>query len=313
MGKLLAIGLAVMDVVLKPINVLDYSIDSQTLDAFTMTTGGDTMNAAINAHFLGLEADLISKQACDSVGDFVVNRLESLGMTTQYVVSEPEGVGSISVVMINDQGDRTFYGRRGVNINLKFEEIDLSIMDNGYDVLLFNSFYALADLVGENGAKILKAAKDRGMITVTDLVEDRYGLGFEALRPCLPYIDYFLPSMLEAGQHAHETDVEKIADFYLEHGAKNIGIKLGDKGSYFKNADTSFYTPAYKVPVVDTTGAGDAFVGGFAVAAAKGWDVRRCCQFASAVGSHAVMHLGTTTTPPTMEAIEKLMAEYPTK
>ena len=102
-------------------------------------------------------------------------------------------------------------------------------------------------------------------------------------------------------------DVEKMADFFLEAGAKNVAIKLGGDGCYFKNAEEAFYGPAFDIKPVDTTGAGDAFVSGFMTALMLGKSNRECVRYASATGSYACTFIGTTTHSPSMEELEAFM------
>ena len=88
-------------------------------------------------------------------------------------------------------------------------------------------------------------------------------------------------------------------------------IKLGSKGCYVKHKDSEGIQIATyeKVPVVDTSGAGDSFCAGFLAGLAKGWEIRKCAQFANAVGSHCVMSLGTTTGIKPMKDILSFMEQ----
>lgn len=71
--------------------------------------------------------------------------------------------------------------------------------------------------------------------------------------------------------------------------------KIGARGCYIKNRDGETHAiPSYRVPVVDTTGAGDSFAAGFLAGIVQGWDLERCGRFANAVGAHCVMALGAT-------------------
>ena len=87
---------------------------------------------------------------------------------------------------------------------------------------------------------MLKAAKERGVITSMDVTSDRSGRWKGILDPCWPYLDYFLPSIEQASQIAGTEDPRAIADFFLDRGVKNVAVKLGSRGSYFKNRQTAF-------------------------------------------------------------------------
>ena len=83
------------------------------------------------------------------------------------------------------------------------------------------------------------------------------------MRDVLPHIDYFLPSYKEARALTGTSDPAEMARILMAAGVRHIAIKLGGDGCLFRDNDTEFRVPAYQVPVVDTCGAGDAFVGGF--------------------------------------------------
>jgi sugar/nucleoside kinase (ribokinase family) len=115
--------------------------------------------------------------------------------------------------------------------------------------------------------------------------------------PCLPYVDYFLPSLAEA--RALAGGIEEPADiarFLIDAGAKVVALKMGERGSYLRSADgTAFSEPVFQVPVVDGLGSGDAYVAGFLAGVLRGWDLPRCARFATAVGACCVTALGATT------------------
>ena len=131
-------------------------------------------------------------------------------------------------------------------------------------ILQLSSTFHLPNFDGANGAaSLLKMAQEIGVITSMDVTKDPTGRWNEILSPCYPYLDYFLPSEEQAMLLAGTEDVEAMADFFLKGGVKCVVIKLGSRGCFCKTAQLSFYCGCYDVPVVETTGAGDAFVAGF--------------------------------------------------
>ena len=103
---------------------------------------------------------------------------------------------------------------------------------------------------------------------------------------------------------------EEQADVFLSWGAKNVVIKLGEDGCLVRNANESFRTPIYKTRcVVDTTGAGDNFVASFLTGVLKGWDLKKCSEFAAAAGSICVEKVGATAAIESLEQVENRMKE----
>ena len=127
-------------------------------------------------------------------------------------------------------------------------------------------------------------------------------------------IDYFTPNETEASfyvDHNVETheDAEKAAMQLIEKGIKNVVITLGEKGAFFANNDEKFSLPIANLsnPVVDTTGAGDAFNAGFAAALTEGQNIKDALKFASATAGLSTTKIGTANSMPSREEIDKLL------
>ena len=98
-----------------------------------------------------------------------------------------------------------------------------------------------------------------------------------------------------AGLLTGKKNTPEIADTFLNYGIKTVVIKLGPKGCYVKTTDNEFTSGAFPVKtVVDTLGAGDAFVAGFLAGTVKGWRIEKICRFANAVGACCVTAPGAS-------------------
>ena len=140
---------------------------------------------------------------------------------------------------------------------------------------------------------MIAAAKKAGALVCADVVYDDHGsASFSDYGECLKEIDYFFPNDDEAQKITGERDLEKMADYFLSCGIKNVVIKAGKQGCFFKNQLESFTVPAFSVKAVDTTGAGDNFASGFITALLEGKNHRECCRFAHAVAAIAVESVG---------------------
>ena len=92
-------------------------------------------------------------------------------------------------------------------------------------------------------------------------------------------------------------------------GAKAVTITLGDKGSITASGNEVFQTPAFKVDVVDTTGAGDVFHGGYIYGLLQKWDIKNVVRFASAFAALKCKKLGGRAGIPTLEEVENLLTD----
>ena len=134
----------------------------------------------------------------------------------------------------------------------------------------------------------------------------------ELVGPCLPHVDYFLPSLEEArmlagGLHDHRD----VARFLIDAGASVVGLKMGEHGSYVRAADgTELTVPILPVAAIDALGAGDAYVAGFLAGIVHGWDLEQCARFATATGASCVTALGATTGIKSFEETLLLMQSF---
>ena len=104
-----------------------------------------------------------------------------------------------------------------------------------------------------------------------------------------------------------------MAEFFIGLGAKNVVIKLGRRGAFFREAGgRSYRIAAYEqVKAVDTTGAGDAFCAGYLCGLAQGWGMEECGAFANAVAAHCVTQIGASAGIRPMEQIRRFMEQSP--
>ncbi|RVC56764.1 kinase, partial [Mesorhizobium sp. M00.F.Ca.ET.038.03.1.1] len=139
----------------------------------------------------------------------------------------------------------------------------------------------------------LKRAKELGRVTTFDLIQATPET-WKLVEPCLPYIDYFVPSIDEAGEMAYDRDPARVAAFFKARGVKNCIITLGADGVHVSpEHGEDFHLPAFEAEVFDTTGCGDSFTAGIIVGVVRGWDLRQSARFASAVAAKVAMGLGS--------------------
>jgi len=86
-------------------------------------------------------------------------------------------------------------------------------------------------------------------------------------------------------------------------------IKLGEKGCFIRSGTKNFIVPAFDVNPVDTTGAGDSFVGGFLAGLMRGWDIERCARLGNGVAGFKTQFIGATTSQMSMERVLEFMGE----
>lgn len=289
----ICLGIFVADVLAKPITKIPDRGKLELFDEMELHTGGCANNTAIGLARLGISAGAMGKVGEDGFGDFVINNLKRNGVDTRGIRRTREANTSLTFVMIAPDGERSFLHYVGANGTIKLQDIDFDLI-GGSKILHIGGFFLMPGFDGEPTAEVLRRAKEMGVTVSLDTCWDSRGNWMKLLEPCLPYVDIFLPSIEEAKMLSGREDPEEISRFFLDYGVQIVGLKMGERGSYVRTKDEAVREPAYKVDVVDATGAGDAFVAGFLAGYIMGWDLHRCVKLANATGAACVTAIGTT-------------------
>ena len=296
MAEVTCVGNIVADVVGRPIDALPERGRLLPVERIGLFPGGCGANTATGLAKLGIETALIGKIGNDGFGDFMAAHFEKAGLDLGGLERDAHAATSATIVIGHADGERSFLHDAGANAALTLEDIDFKRVRHS-KILVVAGVFLMPALDGEPMAELLRRARTAGVITVLDTAWDAGGRWLTLLGPCLPHLDYFLPSFDEAVMLADgRKDPEAIADFFLERGVGTVGLKLGAEGCYLKSKTGEAHKiPALPAQVQDTLGAGNAFVAGFTAALAKGWPLERCGQFACAVGACVVGSVGATT------------------
>ena len=152
-----------------------------------------------------------------------------------------------------------------------------------------------------------KQAKEKGLIVLLNPAPAR-NLSDELIR----VVDYIVPNETELGLLSGKpvndlASIEEAGRTLLSRGVKNIIVTLGEKGAMILNKEGIKLIPSFKVKVVDTTAAGDAFIGGMAVGLMNGKSLEDAVQYGCACGSLAVTKFGAQPSMPTLEEVNKLL------
>ena len=304
----LNIGIIVADIPVKlPVSTLDFKADTIRVSEIDMTAGGDAANSSIVLAGLEKKVALLGALGNDGTGNLVRGIIKSKGVDTGYVRMKEGVQTSISIVLVNSEGDRTFVCTRGNNMTLCLQDLDFSLIGQTRHINLSSLF--AHPLLEKEGIAFFQAAKDAGVTISADVGHDNYHTGFEGVARLLQYIDLFMPSYAEASYMTGETEPKRMADYFVRNtGEKIVVIKLGAEGCYVYEKGKGYSVPAFQVNSVDTTGAGDNFVAGFISAHLDGMEIHECARFACATAAISIQHLGATSLYTTLPNIHKLLS-----
>ena len=287
---MLCCGNLVLDILVRPVAGLAWGATTW-VEAIQQSVGGNGANTSFALATLGNPVRLLADAGADEFGDRVLRKLESAGVDLSFVVRSGLPTAR-SVVLVHPGGARALLHQPGASRDAFAAGFEFTAdLIAGCDRFHLANIFALPALE-PLAAGLLRDARQAGLHTSLDTGWDARGGWMKALAPCLPGVDLLFVNEEEAHRLTGHTEPEAAARIFREHGAADVVVKLGERGCAVFAASESFYAPGFTVPVADTTGAGDCFVGGFLAALQRGYEYRDAARFANAVGALSVRHLG---------------------
>jgi sugar/nucleoside kinase (ribokinase family) len=292
---IICLGILVADVVGWPLHSVPDPGRLVLVDEMGLYTGGCAVNAATALATLGLPVEAIGKLGSDPFGDFVVNAMQERGIGTRGVKRDVQAGTSVTMVLVDPDGERRFVHYIGANAHLTINDVSMQLVEDA-SILHIGGSLVLPGMDGEPTAELLQRARAAGVTTFLDTVWDDTGRWMKLLEPSLQYIDYFIPSLPEAQAIVSLNEPEEVARTLIDdHGVGTVALKMGADGCLVMAAEKdTIRLPAFEVEVVDATGAGDAFAAGFIAGVWHGWSLERTARFASAVGALCVTGVGAS-------------------
>jgi sugar/nucleoside kinase (ribokinase family) len=305
------IGNICTDIFVKPLNRLPEKGQLVFLDSMKVEAGGCGLNPSIYLANMGFRTAILGKIGNDAFGDYIAKTLQHANVDISGLKRDNAMPTSATVVAIDEGGERTLMHYLGTNGTLNSKDIDMDVLDSTH-LLFIGGAFLMPAFVGTDMARVLKSAKQKGLICALDTAWDARGKWMETLEPCLAYLDWFLPSYEEAVELSGSTDVARVARFFQEKGAKNVVIKLGAKGCgvFYGNKNGVYVEPLKDIEVKDSSGAGDAFCAGFLTGLIKGWEPVKCAEFGNTLGALCVTEVGAITAARPFQAVLEFRSKH---
>ncbi len=285
------VGLACADVMARPVEALPRRGSLALVPKLEIHLGGLAGVTAAVLCRLGAKAAFMGRLGQDGFGDYIISALKSHGVDVSGVRRTTECGTSATVVLISEDGERTFLHHQGANVLTSESDVDFDLVQKS-KVLHWGGASITPGLDGEPIGLVFKKARAMGVKTSMDTCFDGKGVWFPHIEHALPHLDIAMSSIEEARCYTGKQTPEEIADFYRSFGVESVMVKMGAEGLYVRNGREAHRVPAHKVSVVDTTGTGDAACGGFLYGIIHGWDLLKCGRLANAVGALTVQVMG---------------------
>ena len=285
------VGLTILDISGRPIVAIPEKSNVGFIEEIRLNPAGTASGSLINAAKLGLECLPIAAVGNDEKGNFILDYYSRMEIDCSMIQRTDDAPTSATILPIRSNGDRPGWHCRGASDHLFVKEDDFDKVCDA-KVLHHGGTGLLNAMDHGQSAKLLKYAKAKGLTVTFDLIAPDTET-VELLKPILPHVDYFMPSMEEAEILSGESEPSDIVKFFMDLGVGTCVLKWGPKGSYVANVDGHFRVPAYEVEVSDTTGCGDSYCGGFIAGLVKGFDLENSCRLGTAASALVATALGS--------------------
>lgn len=304
MKQIVVIGSSNVDTTL---HVKKFPAPGETINAseVTMAAGGKGANQAVAAAKAGANTKFVSRVGEDGSGEYMIKQLKSYGVATEYVETTAGENTGHAYITLDEQGQNDIIIDHGANYVLSPEDVAAAsdLLDQVDCVI------AQFETPIKTTIAAFKLAKKNGALTILNPAPATAKIPQELLA----YTDIITPNETESAVITgipinNEADLKANAKKLHELGVENVVITYGDKGSYLSTANVEKLVPPFKVNAVDTTGAGDTFIGYLASKLNKDLsNFEEAGVFASRASSIAVQRLGAQPSIPTKQEVENAM------
>ncbi|WP_202319540.1 carbohydrate kinase family protein [Archaeoglobus neptunius] len=248
--------------------------------------GGSAANTIVGLSRLGVETAYIGKIGMDGEGKILAESFEEEGVGTEFII-RAEGRSGTAMIFVDESGNRAILVDPGVNDSIRYDEIDVDSARK-YNLIHLTSF------ICKNGLDSLNSQKK--IVEEFELVSFDPGMpyaerGLKDMEKIIRNTTVFLPSRQEI-EMLFNKNYREAAEDCLSMGVEVVAVKLGSEGCWIKTAGKEAAVKPFKVRVVDTTGAGDAFNAGFLYGFLRGRDVEGCGRLGNLVASYCIQKFG---------------------
>ncbi len=287
------------------------------VDRIQVHAGGVTGNNLTQVARLGASAGWLGLIGDDESGRLVVKAFVDDGLDISAIETIKGEQSTFTWIPVDKQGERCIYMFPNVNGKLTAAQV----------LTLFASKIKTAKHFHTEASQLplppvlqgMRIAREAGVRVIFDLdVAPSYfahaRLGSEKdLMAALQLVDVLKPCKAAAREITGETDYEKIVTKLLALGPKVVAVTMGAEGSLIASAGEMAHVPAFKVSVVDSTGAGDAFMGGLSYGLLQGWDRKQIGSFANACAAICCTKVGARAMGKSTEVMALVKSQRPSE
>ncbi|NMM63812.1 carbohydrate kinase [Clostridium sp. P21] len=289
---------------------------------FVKKAGGAPANVTAAIAKLGGKALFAGKVGKDAFGVFLKDTLDQVNVDTSMLIMDENSNTTLAFVSLKSDGERDFIFNRGADGLLKYEELEEQKIKASKIIHFGSATALLGGKSKETYLKIMEVSKKENIFIAfdpnyrVDLWKGRDTEFIEVSKFCMKYADFVKVSDEEIKIISGTDDLNKGLEIFHKLGAKIVAVTLGKEGTLISNGKLCTTVSSIKIKSIDSTGAGDAFVGAFLYKTAKLEDPKSLIErfdkieeitgFANKVGAIVCTKLGAIAALPTLKEIEKL-------
>lgn len=268
-------------------------------DFFHSGFGGKGANQAVMASRLGAKVKIITKVGDDVFGKMTKENYKILGISSNYIFTAKGAASGVSPILVEPSGKNMIVIIPGANLLLNSDDIKLASRLISEAKIIISQL----EVRDEPIIEAFSIARKYGLTTILNPAPARI-----LPKELISLTNILVPNETEAEllsgiEINNNNDIEKSAKILFDQGVEHVILTLGEKGAYLFDNENNQYFPAYKVDAIDSTGAGDAFIGCLAFYLARGNGLIPSIQFANIGAALSVTKIGTQVSFPKMAEI----------
>ncbi len=301
-GRITVVGSLNMDLIVRA-SRLPRPGETLLAGEFHTAPGGKGANQAVAAARLGADVSMIGRVGADDFGRALLDTLAADRVDTRFVTQDPGASTGVALIVVDDNGENTILVASGANMQVSPHDVEQAETAlAGADLLLLQ-----LELPLETVRRAAEIAKAHGVPVVLNPAPAR-----PLEQGLLSLVDVLVPNegetaLLTGLPVSTQQEVAQAARRLLDLGVGRAVLTLGERGSFLASPEEEVWQTAFKIKPVDTTAAGDAFVGGFAVGLGEGRPAAEALAWGNAAGALAATKLGAQPSLPGREDMIALL------